>query len=137
MSDCEIAECMIHVKPESRKDRVCCECNGKISKNEIYHRFSGIWADGPDSFCVCWDCELLRRDVDNNVHYYDRTAFGELFESIFNGNQHLPFMLAFKAIVDKRGGRTLPGWAVGLIAEKEACLAGARVAGDVEQKGND
>jgi hypothetical protein len=111
MSDTERPLAYRHEKRTARRAHTCCECTGRIAPGEIYHYISGVWSEGPESFKVCCDCESLRGDVDNNVRDDERTAYGYLFESVFNGAEVQSFMRRFCEIADRRHGLPLPEWA--------------------------
>lgn len=77
-----IPECFGWVKRKALKDHICCECNGKISKGELYYYFHGIWLGVPSSYKVCVDCEYLRLDCDEGLEYGEGTAFTKLEETV-------------------------------------------------------
>ncbi len=108
--------------PTARKEHTCCECHGKIAAGEKYHKHHGIWDGEADTFKVCDDCEALRAEVDKNEKDPEfKTAFGELYESVFE-THYLPLVKRFMDIKRKRGAAIQP-WMV----EREAkCLNNER-----------
>ncbi len=89
----------------SRKEHVCCECRGKINAGEKYHYHHGIWDGRADDFKVCTDCEAIREVIDEDVaHPEDRTAFGELWETVFESRE-LKWIAPFMETRRKRGAK--------------------------------
>ena len=111
MSDAEMPECFVHDRRKARKTHKCCECHGAIQKGELYHHMSGVWAEGPDAYKVCFDCEQLREDVDEGHRLDEVTAFEGLFDAVFNGAEVQAFMVRFIENADRRGSMIVPGWA--------------------------
>lgn len=99
---CELPLACTVKSVKARKDHRCCECRGVIRLGEMYHRYSGIWNDGPARFKVCNDCDDLRHDVDKDINdYYEKTPFEGLHESVYSSrdSEHIE---RFKAIKSKR-----------------------------------
>lgn len=102
--------------PKARKAHKCCECRGTIPAGEQYNKHHGIWDGSADTFKVCVDCDALRDDIDKNVRDpEEKTAFGYLSESVFEGNPD--FVKRFLDIKRKRGAE-IRDWM--LEHEKEA-----------------
>ena len=97
---CELATVYACEKPKARKQHECCECRGVIQIGETYHKHHGLW-DSWSTYKVCNECEDLRTLVDAGVHGEDITAFGELWESVFESRE--PHFI--KAFMTTRRGR--------------------------------
>jgi hypothetical protein len=103
----ELPSCYGHEQRKARKDHLCCECCGTISKGEVYHFHHGVWDGRAASYKVCVDCEALKEEVDKNVKYDDeRTPFERLSETVKE-----PLIERYMAIRWKRGAPIAP-WLV-------------------------
>ena len=107
---CEMARVYSCVMRKARRAHRCCECRGTIEPGEIYHYHKGIWDDGPASYKVCYDCEKLRKDLDNGVKYEDVTPFEGLWDSVDGASADNPAVARmWIAILEKRG-QEVPVW---------------------------
>lgn len=106
---CEMPSAYVCDKPKARKEHRCCECRGFIRVGENYVKHHGIWDGSPAAYKVCEDCESLRAEVDKDIfHREDATAFGELYETVFESRE-LNWINRFMATKRKRWA-DIPAW---------------------------
>ena len=108
-------------RPKARKEHTCCECRGKISIGETYHKHHGIWDGEADTYKVCDDCEIVRDIVDKDQHPDDKSAFGHLYESVMESHQ-LAIIKQWLDIRRKRGAKIEP-W----MLQREAELSNDKI----------
>jgi hypothetical protein len=113
---CDLPEVYALDYPTARKEHRCCECRGVIRKGEKYYKHHGIWDHEPAEFKVCAECEELRKRADAEVaHCEDMTAFGQLYETVFE-SRDLALITAYLANCRARGAK-IPEWMVKREAE--------------------
>jgi hypothetical protein len=110
----EMPSCYRKDTPKARINHICCECRGVIQKGETYTYHHGVWDGRGASFKMCVDCDELRVEVDRDCDVEDGSAFGDLYESVFNGRDS-SVIAKFLAIKRKRGA-TIKPWMI----EREA-----------------
>ena len=94
-------------RPTARKEHKCYECRGAIRPGEKYRKHHGIWDGQPGDYKVCDQCEDLRTLVDAGVaHSEDKTAFGQLYETVFE-SRDLHWIRAYLSNARARGGQVL------------------------------
>lgn len=99
----ELAECFQSVLRKAKKTHKCYECHGIIDIGEKYHYQSGIWAGEPASYKICVDCEELKKEIEKTIKsQYDKIAFGELYEYVFESKE-VNLMHRFMITKRKRG----------------------------------
>lgn len=108
----EMPSCYNLETPTARKAHTCCECSGEILAGEKYFKHSGVWDGSGATYKVCADCEALKEEVDKDIKYADeRTAFGQLYETVFEGHGDNAHILRFMDIRRKRRVPESPkGW---------------------------
>lgn len=106
---CEPMDVYCHDTRKARKEQVCAECRGRIDKGEVYHYHHGVFDGQGVDYKECNDCYTLREKIDASTTYPDeKTAFGELYESVFN-SQELSYIRTFLLNKEKRGA-IIPLW---------------------------
>lgn len=107
-SMCEMPAAYVLDVVTARKDHLCIECKGWIKRGEKYNKHHGVWDGSGFTYKVCLECEKLRADIDKDVPYVEeRTAFGNLCESVFEGGER-EFMRRFLETKEKRKGPIAP-----------------------------
>jgi hypothetical protein len=106
---CEMPSVYQCDRPKARKEHKCYECRGVIRIGEHYRKHHGIWAGEPGDYKVCDQCEDLRVLVDAGVaHSEDRTALGQLYESVFE-SRDLHWIRAYLSNARARSA-VIPEW---------------------------
>lgn len=115
---CEMPSVYQCDRPKARKEHKCCECDGAIRVGEHYRKHHGIWNGEPGTYKVCDQCEDLRTLVDAGIaHPEDRTAFGELHESVFESRER-EWINAYLSNSRARGA-AIPAWMTKIEADLE------------------
>lgn len=113
---CEMPSVYACDRPKARKEHRCCECRGTIQVGEKYRKHHGIWDGSAADYKVCEDCETLREEVDAEIaHREDCTAFGELYETVFESRE-LKWITRYMNTQRKRGAN-IPEWMIKREAE--------------------
>jgi hypothetical protein len=108
-------------RPTARKEHRCYECHGTIHIGEKYCKHHGIWDHEPAEFKVCNECEELRKRADAEVaHREDMTAFGQLYETVFE-SRDLALITPYLANCRARGAK-IPEWMMKREAELQSAL---------------
>ena len=81
---CELPDAYTCSEPVARKEHKCCECRRIIAKSEKYHRFSGIYSFGCESFATCQECQRLREWYieTQRLRHEEIPAFGYLYDDM-------------------------------------------------------
>ena len=111
MCDCEMPSAYGHDIRKARKQHKCCECFGAIPTGEYYHYHHGVWDGRGASFKVCCDCELLRKEMDKDSRWDEKTPFGYIGECLLNSIQGSASLICqFVGIKRKRGAEIREHW---------------------------
>jgi len=92
------------LKRKARKLHKCCECDGWISKGEVYNLHTGLWNCEWNSFKVCVDCEDLRDKIKKECDLYqdEVPALGQMFVELADYDECTGYSAELSAIYDKR-----------------------------------
>ena len=95
---------------EAGRDRVCCECSGRIATGQQHEFATGLWDGEWHTFRTCADCLPIRCEVMRIDSECDGFTHGGLVEAI-NGlddvYERRRMRAAFNASVEQRGGKSI------------------------------
>ena len=105
----EMMDVYCHDVRKARKDHVCIECHGIISKGEFYHYHHGVFDGSGVHHKECNECCTLRGLIDKDIVYgEDLTCFEQLCDSVFNSDS-LEFIRTYLETREKRRA-PIPQW---------------------------
>lgn len=101
---CELPKFYTITHPRARKKHRCVECRGDIMPGDTYENFAGMWDDF-GNYKTCPECVELREELSK---IDDEMAFGQMYETIFDGPENEAWIRRFMAIREKRNAPESP-----------------------------
>ena len=68
----EVAEFCNESYPKARKEYICCECTGIISKGSNYEEVTGKWNGEISTYKTCIPCTRIRNHYCSSGFYFTR-----------------------------------------------------------------